>query len=296
MLHEVKSLSATERSSAKNIDLTTGIKKMNRDEFVKIIHNKFDATEQDIRSQWANPTGTSTNHFFIDDLLPSEVAQSIYEAFPRDGSGFFNRESFREKKRTSASLDQYSPILGEITYALQDSSIVKRVADLVGFDRIEPDPSLYAGGLSMMFKEDFLNPHIDNSHDASRDRYRRLNLLYYVSPNWVLENGGNFELWDEKRETPKTIVSKFNRLVVMETNKTSWHSVSRVASDEARCCVSNYYFSEISPDESDYFHVTSFTGRPEEAGKRALGVVDNTLRNVVSKTLNIGRGKHLINK
>ncbi len=27
---------------------------------------------------------------------------------------------------------------------------------------------LYAGGLSMMFEGDFLNPHIDNSHDAGR--------------------------------------------------------------------------------------------------------------------------------
>ena len=27
----------------------------------------------------------------------------------------------------------------------------------------------------------FLNPHIDNSHDAKRERYRRFNLLYGVS-------------------------------------------------------------------------------------------------------------------
>lgn len=82
----------------------------------------------------------------------------------------------------------------------------------------------------------------------------------------------------------------------METNKTSWHSVSTVTTNSPRCCISNYYFSEISPDETDYFHVTSFTGRPKEKIRRIIGVVDNAVRNFVSKMLKIGRGKHLVNK
>ena len=82
----------------------------------------------------------------------------------------------------------------------------------------------------------------------------------------------------------------------METDKNSWHSVSPVRAERPRCCVSNYYFSKLSPDTTQYFHVTSFTGRPDEGVKRAVGVVDNALRNVVGKTLNIGRGKHLVDK
>jgi Rps23 Pro-64 3,4-dihydroxylase Tpa1-like proline 4-hydroxylase len=269
---------------------------MDRHDLTKLITAKLDASATEVREQWKNPVGTATRHFVIDDFLPNEVARSIYDAFPKDGNGFYSRESFREKKRTSAHLDQFDPLLGEITHAFQARKVVDKVSDLVHLTQIEPDPSLYAGGLSMMFKGDFLNPHIDNSHDAKRDRYRRLNLLYYVSPDWKLENGGNFELWDEGRTTQKTLVSAFNRLVVMETNKTSWHSVSPVKVDGPRCCVSNYFFSEISPDETDYFHVTSFTGRPEETGKRVLGVVDNALRNTVSKALKIGRGKGEVNK
>jgi Rps23 Pro-64 3,4-dihydroxylase Tpa1-like proline 4-hydroxylase len=188
-------------------------------------------------------------------------------------------------------LDDYAPILANITYAFQDDKIVELVSEICGFEEIEPDPMLYAGGLSMMFQGNFLNPHLDNSHDGKRDRYRRLNLLYYVSPNWHQENGGNFELWDDSRTKVKTLVANTNRLIVMETNKLSWHSVSKVKVDKPRCCVSNYYFSKISPDSTDYFHVTSFTGRPEEKIKRMLGVIDNSLRNIASKTLKISRGK-----
>ena len=174
--------------------------------------------------------------------------------------------------------------------------MVNLVSEICGIEKIEPDPKLYAGSLSMMFPDDYLNPHIDNSHDGERSKYRRLNLLYYVSPNWALENGGNFELWNDDRTKPETIIAHQNRLVVMETNKYSWHSVSKVMAERPRCCVSNYYFSEISPHGNVYFHVTSFMGRPEQPLRRFFGVFDNALRNFVSRTLKIGRGKDQINK
>ncbi len=115
-----------------------------------------------------------------------------------------------------------------------------------------------------MLKDDFLNPHIDNSHDGDLRNFRVLNLLYYVSPGWALENGGNLELWDEGLANPVTIHSRFNRLVIMETNPRSWHSVSHVQVVEPRMCVSNYYFSKESPTGRPYRNVTTFRGRPED--------------------------------
>jgi len=264
--------------------------------FVNKILQRLDAASEQIIAEWKNPEDTLTRHFYLDELLPQSDVEEIYAAFPRNGEGFFDRESFREKKRTSANLSDFNAILSDITYAIQDVRVVNKVSELCSMKSIEPDPKLYAGGLSMMFPNDYLNPHIDNSHDGDRTKYRRLNLLYYVSPDWSFGNGGNFELWNEERTIPKTIISHQNRLVVMETNKTSWHSVSKVNAERPRCCVSNYYFSEISPDGDEYFHVTSFLGRPEQPFRRYLGVLDNGLRNFVSRTLKIGRGKNQINK
>jgi len=45
-----------------------------------------------------------------------------------------------------------------------------------------------------MAKENFLNPHLDTSHDKNREMYRVLNLLYYVTPDWSHEQGGKLEL------------------------------------------------------------------------------------------------------
>jgi len=268
----------------------------NQDVFVDLIQRKLKENTDSISEQWNNPVGTATKHFVVDDLLPIDACTAICEAFPRDGVGFFFLNTFRERKRTSANLSALDPILTDITYAFQRQEIVDLVSNIVDFAKIESDPKLYAGGLSMMFEGDFLNPHIDNSHDSSRGKYRRLNLLYYVSPDWTLDRGGNFELWNDDRTTPKTIVSRFNRLVVMETNKTSWHSVSPMKTNHPRRCVSNYYFSKASPDSTEYFHVTSFSGRPKETIRRGVGIIDNFLRNALSKGLKFGRGKHRINK
>src|SRR5690606_23734737 len=127
-------------------------------------------------------------------------------------------------------------ILSEAIFAFQKPVVIKAVEDITGLRQQKPDPHLYAGGLSLMTKGQFLGPHIDNSHESSRRYYRTLNLLYYVSPGWRLENGGNLELWDRKVSRKVTVPSAFNRLVLMETNRHSWHSVSEVAVDGARAC------------------------------------------------------------
>lgn len=53
---------------------------------------------------------------------------------------------------------------------------------------------MHRGGTSMMTKNNFLSPHLDNLHHKNPNPWRVLNLLYYVNPDWKLEDGGNLEL------------------------------------------------------------------------------------------------------
>ena len=154
------------------------------------------------------------------------------------------------------------------------------------------DPQFYAGGLSAMTKGQFLNPHLDNSHDGNQQNYRVLNLLYYVTPEWNPANGGNLELWDSAVRERVEIQSLFNRLILMETNEKSWHSVNEVKTEGRRCCVSNYYFSPHSPnDGKETFHVTFFQARPEQPLKRLLTTADSHLRTLVRNFKKEGVGK-----
>ncbi|WKW34132.1 hypothetical protein KIH13_10770 [Pseudomonas viridiflava] len=60
---------------------------------------RLDHLQHDIRQQWKNPQGTHTRHLVVDELLSDDMAQEIYNAFPKAADGFFDRKSFREKKK-----------------------------------------------------------------------------------------------------------------------------------------------------------------------------------------------------
>lgn len=236
--------------------------------------------------------------FVTDDLLPRDMAQAIYASFP-EPSTMKERKTIREHKFVAAQMDRYDPQGEEALFAFQDHRVVELMAALTGLRGLEPDPMLYAGGLSVMGKGNFLNPHLDNSHDNERKRYRVLNLLYYVSPDWTEESGGHLELWPEGVEgEPVVLHSLFNRLVVMATGPMSWHSVTPVRADGRRCCVSNYYFSEVPVGGAEYSRVTTFRGRPEEPVKDLVLRADAGLRQALRKLKPTGlvRTNHLYKK
>jgi len=250
---------------------------------VEQITAKLDANRESLRRMWAE--SAPVRHCWLDDLLDEETAREISRHFPPPSS-LMLRSSLRERKRVGVEVDSYAPIVGDALYAFQDEAVIEAVRQITGHRALLGDPSLYAAGLSVMGQGDFLNPHIDNSHDGDRRHYRALNLLYYLSPEWKLENGGNLELWDTRVRTATTLLSQFNRLVVMETDTRSWHSVKQVNVSQPRYCVSNYYFSPDPPGGRPYRHVTTFTGRPEEPVKRAvLAVVDRVALNAAGRLL-----------
>ena len=232
--------------------------------------------------------GNSKRYFYIDDLLPKSIVHSIYNAFP-ESRDMIHKSSLRENKYIAAQMDQYDNILEETVFAFQDPRVVGLFEKITGIVGFIPDNHLYAGGISLMSEGCFLNPHLDNSHDKDRELWRGANLLYYVTPDWEQEYGGNLELWDKRPDSmgdkPNEIFSKFNRLAFMVTDHTSWHSVNKVRYPGNRCCISNYYFPKESISTGQKFHVTSFAGRPEQVFRRIYLKVDVKLRMLVRRLI-----------
>ena len=126
-----------------------------------------------------------------------------------------------------------------------------------------------------------------------------LNLLYYVTLDWNPEYGGNLELWDNgPKEPQRVIAAMFIRLAIMATHEKSWHSVSQVVVDRSRCCVSNYYCSAKPLEDHEYFHVTSFRGRPEQPVRDLVLQEDIALRQAVRSVFKKGivENKHVYHK
>jgi Rps23 Pro-64 3,4-dihydroxylase Tpa1-like proline 4-hydroxylase len=261
-----------------------------RKEIVGMILTKLENNLEGIRKDFHTDKGINTRFTAIDDLLPPDLARRIFTVFP----AFHEMrllDSFRERKYTTKSLDKFDPLIADVTFAFQDIRVLDMVAEITGIKDAVGDPHLYAGGISAMARGHFLNPHLDNSHDGDQKDYRVLNLLYYVTPDWSPENGGNLELWNEEVTQPIEIVSRFNRLVLMSTNDKSWHSVNKVKVDGVRCCISNYYFSPNSPNGYETKHVTYFMARPEQKIRRFVTKVDSDIRTALRKVKKDGFAK-----
>jgi Rps23 Pro-64 3,4-dihydroxylase Tpa1-like proline 4-hydroxylase len=266
---------------------------VHRKEIADLILEKLKGYREAAASQFAD-----RRCFIVDGLLPEQLVHAVYGSFP-DPATMMLRDTLRERKFVTSQMNACKPLIEETVYAFQDPRVVEEVASITGLKRVEPDDKLYAGGISMMGPGHYLHPHLDNSHDLERRRYRILNLLFYTSPDWREEFGGNLELWpDGARSAPFTIPSVFNRLLVIATDRSSWHSVSRIRVERNRTCVSNYYFSPVSPEREDYFHVTSFRGRPEQPIRDILLRADALMRATIRKVFPKGlkRTRHLYEK
>ena len=239
----------------------------------------------------------SINHLIIDDLLPVEIAKQLCEKFPPE-SQLHKLNARQEKKFVGVNFRGDQKIVEECIYAFQEEEILGLFSRICSINDLVGDPELYAGGISSMSETCFLNPHIDNSHDRLKTKFRRLNLLYYVSEEFSSSYGGQLVLYPNGiKQKPIEIDSCFNRLVVMRTDNKSLHAVNPVTSTKnRRRCISNYYFSTSSPLNKNYYHSTSFRGFPGERKKDlilrlnafARTTVKSLTGNLIGKYVNTG--------
>jgi Rps23 Pro-64 3,4-dihydroxylase Tpa1-like proline 4-hydroxylase len=275
---------------------------MQRREIAEQIAARLEVGKEELMAQFNRPGRIRT--VALDGLLDEALARRIHAAFPPVGE-MMHRQTIREDKYVAAQMDRYDPLLEEVLFAFQEPQVVRAVEEITGLRQVIPDERLYAGGISAMTTGQYLNPHIDNSHDGQRSAYRVLNLLYYTTPDWQPSYGGHLQVWDRGMGQPaRTVHSTFNRLVLMATSTRSWHGVSEITHPGVRTCVSNYYFSPrpVGPDgrrlDRDYYHVTTFRGFPGQPGRNAALVADGLARAGVRKVFRRGvvATKHVYNR
>lgn len=254
------------------------------EQLTDLIVKRLSEARDDLKKQFSfeHPVKVA-RHFALDNLLPKEIAEEIYANFPKPKDMHVLSHRGELKLRYS-HLKDTSSLIQDINKAIQNPRVVAEIEAITGIKNQIPDPSRFAGGISMLLKGYYINPHLDNSHDIDKKFYRTVNLLLYVSPNWKEENGGNYELWDQSLKNRIVVPCFFNRLVVMETNRISWHSVNKVLCDAPRCCVFNYFFSEQSPAGEPYLNINSFLNplyrpRAEQKIRCAIANVKHAILN-----------------
>src|SRR6266404_1060011 len=120
---------------------------MNRDEMAAAIAEKLEKAAGILREHYVN--SGIVQSCFIDNVFPVETARGIYDAFPNKES-LNLKKTLREFKYSSAQMDKCQPILEDAVFAFQSPQVLNAVAKITGIEEMEPDPQLYAGGISLM--------------------------------------------------------------------------------------------------------------------------------------------------
>lgn len=221
-------------------------------------------------------------HIIIDGFLQPEIADEAFQNFPKLEQ-MDTLKDFRQVKAQDPSIQKFHPIFREIIFQhLHSQRFLRILNKITGIADLIGDDQLYAAGLAQGGNGSFLNVHIDNSSHPVTKYYRRCNLLLYLNKDWTEEKGGHLEIWSPDMSESVAILPVFNRMVIFATDKQSWHGYRRVNTPDGdtRKSINIYYFTEQSPDNTDYYHITTFRARKEELLQKALYPLDNMVRSV----------------
>ncbi len=224
-------------------------------------------------------------HLVIDNFLDTSVAAKAHEFFPRI-EDMDTLNDYRQRKAQDPAIDKFHPVFREIIFEhLHSERLLNWLTRVTGIKNLKADAQLYASGLAQGADGSFLNVHLDNSSHPVNPWFRRLNLIVYLNANWNEEKGGQLEFWGKDMKTSTAILPILNRMMLFATDKRSWHGYRPVNTPDGdtRKSINIYYFTEESPDGTDYYHVTTFRARKDETINKVIYPIDNMVRTVARK-------------
>ncbi|MCH6199815.1 2OG-Fe(II) oxygenase [Aquiflexum sp. LQ15W] len=172
-------------------------------------------------------------HMVIDGFVEKKLADSLTDEFPNIGdSSLYNYSNPLEKKSALNDWNKFPPNTYKLFEFLCSDFFVSYLSKTLGI-KLYPDFGLHGGGWHMHPDGGKLNPHLDYNIHPKLGLQRRINLIIYLSKDWLPEFGGHFGLWsnnpltNKPEKLEKEVEIKFNRAVLFDTTYKSWHGLSR---------------------------------------------------------------------
>ena len=232
-------------------------------------------------------TAKPYKHLVLDNFLRPEIAENLFQNFPKTTELRKHYKGLNENKSEGSSFEQYH---GDFTTVLQTISSPEFLAwleEVTGIDDLSIPADHRGAGVHQGKNGSFLDVHVDFSVHPTLHLHRRLNLLIYLNKGWQDTYGGALELWNaDMTHLDKTVLPTFNRAVIFETTDTSWHGYDKISVPEGttRKSIYSYYYSPVG--EGVKYHDTIFKARPtESASKRMKTDAKEGLKNGIKKTI-----------
>lgn len=200
-------------------------------------------------------------HLIIDDFLERELAEQMEADFPkRDDERLFVYKNPLEDKFALNDWNIFPSATYQLLQYLNSPKVVSAISQMVGV-ALTADNGIHGGGWHMHGAGGRLNPHLDYSIHPKVGLQRKINLILYLTENWQEDWGGHLGFWrnnvenNSPQELVQEVAPRFNRAVIFDTTKYSWHGISRKLTcpeGTMRKSLAVYYLCE--PDDNAEKH------------------------------------------
>ncbi len=169
-------------------------------------------------------------HIVIDNFLDESVTRNLYDEIPAtDSNVWFQYNNQIENKYLCNHWDRFPKETYRFFTHITSPEFTQKLSELTGIFPLVADVGLHGGGWHVHTRGGLLNVHKDYSIHPKLKWERALNLILYVTPDWDTSWGGGLGLWTEKDEQPHELIHNveclFNRAVLFDTRKNSWHGL-----------------------------------------------------------------------
>ena len=186
-----------------------------------------------------------------------------YENFLKDYldvdllSEFKSVSEWKNFNRNNSHMKEYygeGQWLNKLRCYLHSKPFVKWVEEETKINGLVIDSFGTGEGVSLMQPNDMLDSHIDFNWNNRIRMHRAVNLLIYLGSC----RGGEFEIWDDKREKTLFEASPIhNSAVIFAHSETQAHGVRKITSGERYAIRQFYYKSDVieqNPHQSLYWY------------------------------------------
>ena len=226
-------------------------------------------------------------HVIIENFLEEDVANQLYEHFPKIEELRKHYKNLNESKSEGSSFDQYHESFEKVRLELGSPEFLQWVEKLTGLENLILPDDHRGSGLHQGPNGSYLDVHVDFSVHPILNIHRRLNVLLFLNKHWKEEYGGHLELWDEKvKKCYHKILPSFNRCVISVTDSKSFHGYSKINVPEGETRKSMFTYLYTPMEEGVKYHDTIFKARPSEStAKKVSTFIKENSKNGIKKVL-----------
>lgn len=218
-------------------------------------------------------------HIEIDNFFSKKIADRLSKDFaPYHDSKWHYYNNTIENKKVINNWSYFPEMTYSVFQYLCSQDFIQLLSDFVGSELI-PDFGLHGGGWHIHANGGNLNPHVDYSIHPKLKFQRKLNLIIYLSKELKPNHGAHFGLWSAKKngnaidKLEKTIFPQFNRAVIFDTTKNSWHGLSKkleAPKNIFRKSIAIYYLEEKKEKTKKRYRALFHPRENEKGNKEVL--------------------------